>query len=339
MRRNTFSMLLMIFLMNALPPLTYALDPKSLGPASSTNIKKNATVITVAKTGGDYKTISEALNAVTDASAANTYVIKVMPGTYEESIQMKPYVDVVGSGQENTKITSSSADFTVMGADNSTIENIWVDSTGAKESAQYDPSAIINDETSMTMNNIKVTMNNPVQPLRQAFGIQTIGAASKPIISNCTVYAKGTNQWGLIGIGGEGGSPKITDCNITIDTSGATYSFWNVGIRTKGGSSTVKNSTIKVTGADYNQGIQEVEHIQRSKIKVIATSTSISNIGIEFAKVTDSEIVLEGTAKEINCAILRESRVERSVIEGPICDKKSKILKSKNKKNKPIPNQ
>lgn len=334
MRKNIILMLLMIFLMNATTSFTYA--------ASAANVGKSAKIITVAKTGGDYKTISKALSSITDASSSNRYAIKVMPGIYEESIQMKPYVDMVGSGQENTKITSSNS-YTVMGADNSSIENIWIDSTEAAKS-EYEPSAIINDGTSMTINNVKVTINNPRMPMTQAFGIQTIGPASKPIISNCTVHATGTDQRGLIGIGGvgpkaDGSSPTITNCIITIDTSGAAYSFWNVGIRTREGGATVKKSTIKVVGAEYNQGIEGAKDIRDSKIEVIGTSNTVSNIGIEYARVTGSEVIIGGTAKETNCAVSRGNQIDSSLIDGPVCDKGSKIVKCWDKKKKPIPNQ
>lgn len=58
-----------------------------------------------------YSTIQAALTACTNPSATNRYLIKVMPGTYTATsgsqIAMKPYVDIEGSGQENTIVTSA----------------------------------------------------------------------------------------------------------------------------------------------------------------------------------------------------------------------------------------
>lgn len=327
MKRNIISMLsmlLMVLLMDATLSV------------SATNIKITAKTITVAKDGGDYKTISSALTAINDASDKKPYVIKVMPGIYNESIQMKPYVNVVGSGQESTRITSS-ATYTVMGADNSILENIWIDSTKAKASKDYDPSAILNDDTSMTINKVKVTMIDPVPPLMVAYGIANFGKDAKPVISNCTVIATGKNQRGLIGIGGDGSNPTITDCTVTIDSSGATYSFWNVGVR---GNATVTNSTIKVTGADYNQGIERIKKIKGSRIESIATPNTVSNVVVSASVVEDSEIIMGGTAKETNCAVdANANKVEKSLIDGPVCGKENKIEKSWDKKKKPIKDQ
>ena len=86
--------------------------------------------ITVAKTGGDYTTITEALNAITDNDATHLYHIKVMPGVYEESITMKPYVDISGSG-ENSTVISGASGIVVTPAANSLLEKVKITRTAA----------------------------------------------------------------------------------------------------------------------------------------------------------------------------------------------------------------
>jgi pectin methylesterase-like acyl-CoA thioesterase len=89
-----------------------------------------------------------ALNSITNASATNPYVVKVMPGIYDlvtASLQMKEYVDLEGSGPENTIITSSNNNVdggtcavgTVLMANNSAIRNIKVVNTAPALGGDY----------------------------------------------------------------------------------------------------------------------------------------------------------------------------------------------------------
>jgi hypothetical protein len=70
-----------------------------------------AQVLWVAKSGGDYTTITAALNAigttVPASDSTHPYLIKIAPGTYTEpgGISLKNNVDLEGSGTDNTVIT------------------------------------------------------------------------------------------------------------------------------------------------------------------------------------------------------------------------------------------
>lgn len=276
------------------------------------------------------------------ATASNPVVVYVLPGTYTVTvpITMKPYVDVVGSGRENTKITANAVLATVQGADNCTIENIWVENNNAD--AALLPAAILNDNTSMTINKVRATMVNPTGS-PEAFGILNMGASSKPVISNCMVEVKAVNVRGAIGIGArDDGSMTVRNCNITVDTTGASYSMWNVGVLTYyGGTGSVKDSVIKVTGADYNEGVEgRALLINNSRIEAIGTSNSAVNSAVEGSIVTNSEIIMSGSATK-NCAVSWTAKIGGSLIDGNIatpCDP-SKIVNSWDGAFNPIPNQ
>lgn len=75
--------------------------------AYAKNTRKYAQVVTVAVSGGDYTSVQEAIDSIADAIDNNPYLVWVAPGVYNESVTMKPYVHLQGSGQEATVITSS----------------------------------------------------------------------------------------------------------------------------------------------------------------------------------------------------------------------------------------
>lgn len=66
--------------------------------------------VTVATDGtGHYLTISEAVEAA-PINRNIRYFINVKPGTYQENVRIpedKPYIALIGSGAENTKITAN----------------------------------------------------------------------------------------------------------------------------------------------------------------------------------------------------------------------------------------
>jgi hypothetical protein len=78
-----------------------------------------AKVFTVALTGGNFNSIQAAIAACAGASKTNPYLVRVMPGIYNEPfINCQKFVDLRGSGKYSCTITG-----TVFGADSCVIEN------------------------------------------------------------------------------------------------------------------------------------------------------------------------------------------------------------------------
>ena len=74
-------------------------------------VNKDPRIITVAKKGGDFTSLSSAVNSITDSGEGNRYVIKVGPGRYTENeinLVGKPYVSIVGSDIQTTTIEPNS---------------------------------------------------------------------------------------------------------------------------------------------------------------------------------------------------------------------------------------
>jgi hypothetical protein len=102
-------------------------------------------LIVVAKQGGDFTSVGEAIDAIgvdpayAASSASNRYLVYVAPGVYEgENIQMKEYVDIEGSGQGVTVLTASGGSngikpesATLVGASNAELRNVTVENVSS----------------------------------------------------------------------------------------------------------------------------------------------------------------------------------------------------------------
>jgi len=91
-------------------------------------LSEEAQVVTVAKSGGDYLTIGDAITyAVAQTpSASNLYTIAIYPGVYTEAVTMAAFVNVKGVGTRNSVVIYQSDATVVTLATNSTIENLTV---------------------------------------------------------------------------------------------------------------------------------------------------------------------------------------------------------------------
>jgi len=91
-------------------------------------------ILWVSKDGkGHYANINSALASISDNGVNNHYLIKVAPGRYQEKITMKPYVDIEGSGVNQTWVESdggsgSTNSATVVGCENAELRSLSVGS-------------------------------------------------------------------------------------------------------------------------------------------------------------------------------------------------------------------
>jgi len=81
-------------------------------------------VFTVAQSGGDFPTITQALNACVAPGPGNRYLVRVMPGNYAESFTCLSYVRLQGAGKEACEIQG-----TVTGVNDSVLDAFTVTGT------------------------------------------------------------------------------------------------------------------------------------------------------------------------------------------------------------------
>jgi hypothetical protein len=196
-------------------------------------------VVYVATTGGDFTSIQAALTSIGDNSANNKYLIKVGPGTYTETVQMKQWVDIEGSGEKNTKITFTGSNpdntGTVRGANNAELRSLTVENTGG---VAFDFAiAIYNNNASPSL--LHVTAAASGGSLRSV-GVYNISSAA-PTLTNVTSSATGSSD--NRAVLNDGSSPRIVDSNLS--SSGGNPNF---GITSHaGGTVTIDQS--KITGS------------------------------------------------------------------------------------------
>jgi len=94
-------------------------------------------VIIVAKHGGDFTSIQAAIDSASGATQFSPYLVRVMPGVYEEQVDLSEYVYVQGSGQDVTVIsytvsyTSTLAGGTVTASEGGNLSDLTVINTHA----------------------------------------------------------------------------------------------------------------------------------------------------------------------------------------------------------------
>ena len=210
--------------------------------------KKLNNVVTVSATGGDYTDPVAAVNSITDASAANPYLVLIGPGVYTltQTLVMKPYVTVAGSGQGATKLTgaisSSAADENsalVSGADNVVLGDLTIANTGGEYSI-----ALYNENASPDIRDVTVTAFGG----SGSFGV--CNSNSSPSMINVTATASGgTQSYGVYNISS---SPCMTNVTATGNASGGTLS---IGVFNVNSSPSMTNVTATASGGEHNRGV------------------------------------------------------------------------------------
>ncbi len=170
--------------------------------------------ITVAKAGGDYTTITEALDAITDNDATHLYHIKVMPGVYTESITMKPYVDISGSGENSTVIVGDTGT-AVTAAANSLLEKVTVKVSTA--GVVLGVSGVNSDNFILRDAKVFATSSN-----NMVLGVEFDGGSSNVVVEGVEINAlsQGTGG-GAYGLASETGSVVyVYNSRITASQTG-----------------------------------------------------------------------------------------------------------------------
>ena len=235
------------------------------------------------------------LNGITDNSAANPYLIKLGPGIYDlgvQSLHMKEYVDLEGSGENVTIITGNidgSSVGVVKGANNAEVRFVTVRNTGG---GNYAVALYTNGLTSSA----KITN---VTAAGSGAGVENYGvnnSGSSPTMTNVTASGSGGNY--SFGVYNDNASPTMT--NVTASGSEGVN---NRGINNQFGSSpTMTNVTASGSGGSNSFGVTNVEASPTMMNVTASASGATSSYGVWNANsgtIRINNSVIKGTLHTI----------------------------------------
>jgi hypothetical protein len=197
----------------------------------------------------------DALASINDASASKPYLLYLEPDTYDlgnRSLQMKQWVDIQGSGELNTTITSgvSSDDgsaATVEGADNTEMRFLTAQNTSTGDQLNQ-RTAVLNDSGSPRMSHVsaKTIGGDPDVHI----GVSNQGD-SQPTMTDVTASASGNSSRNF-GVQISGGSTTMT--GVTATASGSRNP--NTAVQLVGGSATSRQSKLSAIGPGQNGALE-----------------------------------------------------------------------------------
>ena len=210
-------------------------------------------VAIVAQSGGDYTGPLDAMNDIAawcgTASSTNPCLVKIMPGIYRlgnNGLTMQSYVDIEGSGENTTVITSThssgsfdAASATVSGADNAEIRFLTVGNQGGSSYSF----AIYNGSASPDITNVTATATGG----SSSYGV--FNFSSTPKMTN--VIANGSGGTYCRGVYNASSSPKMI--NVIAHARGGSF---NYGVYNSSSSPEMTNVTaIAAGGSSANYGV------------------------------------------------------------------------------------
>lgn len=201
------------------------------------DVENYANVIVVAKSGGDFTDVQDALDSIVGASVDNRYLVYVAPGVYSGMVTMKQYVDIAGAGRHLTKITHTGSSGintgTVICADDATLRSLTVENTGGASRAI--PIYCNGDAPRLT--DLYITSSGGISG---NYGVYSRAAALtiEDVVIDVSVDA---TKYGV----NLGTAAVITLRNVEINLSGTGTSY---GVYFNNATAEMYDSLIKVTG-------------------------------------------------------------------------------------------
>lgn len=250
--------------------------------ADGQDAESPARVIWVADDGtGDFLKLSTALDSITDNTATKPYVIKIAPGVYTETetVTMKNYVDVEGSGQGITTINCACSDDALdsaavvsAGAITAEIRHLNINNTGGGNLYSNGVYADSADE-SFSMLGLNVTATGSTN---QNVGVYNNSSSPTMTIVLTIASAPGNSATNNVGVYNNSSSPMMTNVTATATATAFNSSF---GVYNNSSSSpTIRNSSLIGAGSISNSG--STAKVADTMLVGIAAGDNLSCAGV-----------------------------------------------------------
>lgn len=218
----------------------------------------NYNSITVSTDGGDFRNLSTALNSIQNANEFNRYVIIVKSGIYTEPddtfIEMKPYVNIIGSGRDTTIINFNktgshpNSSCAIFLSSNIEISDITFNNESQITSPDDNRTVMCGQNVS-NVNLKKVGLNNVGAVQAQNIGLNLFGCTDETVILNDLKIVVNSVSNTNIGLDLISSNIEILGCDILINGSTAT-SIYNYGINSNECNLNITNTKITVNAND-----------------------------------------------------------------------------------------
>jgi len=250
-------------------------------------------VTIVAQSGGQYTNPRDALLNIADwcgtPSSANLCLLKILPGIYDlgnNGLAMRSYVDIEGSGENVTIITSThssgtsdESSATVVGKNNAEIRFLTVENHGGSTNSI----ALYNYSASPKITNVTANATGG----SNNYGILN-SFYSSPVITNVVSTASGgTSNMGIFNL--TSSSPTMN--NVTADASGG--SATNVGVSNWQSSPVMTNITAAGSGGTDSYGVSNSNYSLPVMTAVIAEAAGASSNNYGVSNSTNSFPVMK----------------------------------------------
>ncbi|HEX2909373.1 MAG TPA: hypothetical protein VH186_01100 [Chloroflexia bacterium] len=208
-------------------------------------------------------------------SVDNPWLLKLEPGNYDlgmRALSLKPFVDLEGSGEGTTVISSTAGGVAVITASNSEIRFVKITNT----TSLNNPVAIYVPDNATNVRLTHVTASATDNGSNNSYSL-IVNAGDVVVVDSSTISAYGSpGNSASYGLFMNGGSVTVKNSTVSASGNNVTTALYN---HVSGGTVLVQNSTLTGTGGVSSYGL-DVANTTVTVQNSALTATGASSYGL-----------------------------------------------------------